>query len=251
MKKRTEMTVETVQEVALDTIEMKLNHPYISTAAQPGQFLHVLAEGHTLRRPISIASIDREYGTITILFKVMGSGTKNLAAMKPGMEVNVVGPSGNGFTVQETPARTALLVGGGIGVPPLYGLAEELQRKGIGVKSILGFQSRAHVFYKEKFERIGTTYMVTDDGTLGHHGLVTDILDKAGRFDHYYSCGPIPMLKAVREQLRGHPGFLSLEERMGCGTGACLACVVRAETESGYQKICTDGPVFDADEVIL
>ncbi len=236
MKKRAEMAVETVQEVASDTIEMKLYHPYIAATARPGQFLYVLAEGHTLRRPISIASIDREQSTVTILFKIIGSGTKHLADMEAGMTLDVVGPSGNGFATSETSVQTALLIGGGIGVPPLYGLAEELQQKGMKVKAILGFQSKAHVFYKEQFERIGQTFIVTDDGTIGHHGLVTDVLDEAGEFDHYYSCGPIPMLQAVQNKLKGHSGFVSLEERMGCGTGACLACVIRTETESGYKK---------------
>ncbi|TMN23520.1 dihydroorotate dehydrogenase electron transfer subunit [Lentibacillus cibarius] len=251
MKKRVEMTVEAVQEVALDTIEMILSHSYIAETAKPGQFLHLLAEGHTLRRPISIASINKEQGTVTILFKIIGSGTRRLAIARPGMSFDVVGPTGNGFTFDETSLHTALLIGGGIGVPPLYGLAEELHHKGIEVKTILGFQTKDYVFYKDKFEQFGKTYVVTDDGSTGHHGLVTDILDEVGQFDVYYSCGPVPMLKALTHQLHAYPGFISLEERMGCGTGACLACVIPSTSEAGYKKICTDGPVFAANEVIL
>ncbi|GAA0445696.1 dihydroorotate oxidase B electron transfer subunit [Lentibacillus halophilus] len=251
MKERVDMTILSVKEIALDTMEMTLHHPYIAAAAKPGQFLYVLAEGHTLRRPISIASIDSEQETVTILFKIIGDGTRCLARLKPGMTLDTVGPSGNGFALQETSLQTALLIGGGIGVPPLYGLAHALHEQGVNVKTILGFQSKAHVFYKERFERIGQTYVVTDDGSLGHHGLVTDIVDEAGEFDYYFSCGPVPMLKAVTHQLQDQPGSISLEERMGCGTGACLACMIRDDSASGYKKICSDGPVFGANGVIL
>lgn len=251
MKKRVKMIVTSVQEIALDTIEMKAENSYIADTAVPGQFLHVQVDGHTLRRPISIANIDHEKKEITILFKMLGEGTHRLAAYTPGMAIDVLGPSGNGFSYDEASLTSVLLIGGGIGVPPLYNLGKELKSKGIDVIAVLGFQSRESVFYEKYFKELGETYVVTNDGSYGYQGFVTDVLDKIDHFDVYYSCGPIPMLQAVTTNLDSHSGFISLEERMGCGVGACLACVIPADTVGGYFKICRDGPVFAADEVML
>lgn len=251
MKKRVGMSIQSVQEIALDTIEMTLYDSYIANTATPGQFLHLLVDGHTLRRPISIADVDHENKLTTILFKKTGDGTKHLAAYKPGMIIDVLGPSGNGFSYDPSKIKTAMLIGGGIGIPPLYNLGKELKRLEINVIAVLGFQSKQQVFYEREFKELGNTYVVTDDGSYGHHGLVTDVLNQTGSFDHYFSCGPIPMLQAVKKELPNHPGSVSLEERMGCGVGACLACVVPTDDKGGYRKICKDGPVFAADEVIL
>ncbi|ALX47406.1 dihydroorotate dehydrogenase electron transfer subunit [Lentibacillus amyloliquefaciens] len=250
MKKRVEMTVKSVSEIALDTFEMTLENAYTATMAIPGQFLHLLVGDHTLRRPISIADIDYDQDTVTILFKQIGDGTRQLASLEVGMNVNAIGPAGNGFTYDQS-MNSALLVGGGIGIPPLYCLGKQLRENGIEVKSVLGFQTDQHIFYEEKFQELGETYVVTDDGSYGYRGFVTDVLDQAGYFDHYFSCGPIPMLQAVTNKLGKISGSISLEERLGCGVGACFACVIPAGTEGFYRKICSDGPVFAAEEVIL
>ncbi|WP_106497683.1 dihydroorotate dehydrogenase electron transfer subunit [Lentibacillus sp. Marseille-P4043] len=251
MKQQIEMVVDSVREIALDTIEMTLKNSYVAKTARPGQFLHLLVEGHTLRRPISIADMDQAKGNVTILFKKLGNGTKQLASYKCGMRINVLGPNGNGFINNLSPGDTALLIGGGIGVPPLYNLGKELHSKGINVKAVLGFQTKELVFYEERFQEIGKTYVVTNNGSYGHQGFVTNVLDQIGDYDCYFSCGPIPMLQAVTKKLSNQPGYISLEERMGCGVGACFACVIPTDNEGGYKKICQDGPVFAANEVVL
>ncbi|MGY0692322.1 dihydroorotate dehydrogenase electron transfer subunit [Virgibacillus sp. FSP13] len=251
MKQPTEMVVDSVREIALDTIEMTLKNSHVAKTAKPGQFLHLLVEGHTLRRPISIADVDQVKGNVMILFKKLGNGTKQLASYTCGMSIDALGPNGNGFTKDLSSGKTALLIGGGIGVPPLYNLGKEFHSKGVNVKAVLGFQTKKHIFYEEKFQELGETYVVTDDGSYGHQGFVTDVLDQIGDYDCYFSCGPIPMLQAVTKKLSGKPGYVSLEERMGCGVGACFACVIPTETEGGYKKICKDGPVFAANEVVL
>ncbi|MFC4557042.1 dihydroorotate dehydrogenase electron transfer subunit [Virgibacillus kekensis] len=251
MKQRVEMIVEAVEKIALDTVEMKLSNDHVAKNAVPGQFLHLQVEGHSLRRPISIADVDAEKGITTILFKELGEGTKRLGAYQPGMRINALGPSGCGFPYQDKSIQKALLIGGGIGVPPLYNLGKELSNHGIEVISVLGFQTKDSVFYEAEFSQLGETHIVTDDGSYGHKGFVTNVLGSIDGYDYYFTCGPIPMLKAVKEKLADKPGYISLEERMGCGVGACFACVIPADNESGYRKICKDGPVFPANEVIL
>ncbi|WP_249869847.1 dihydroorotate dehydrogenase electron transfer subunit [Oceanobacillus saliphilus] len=251
MIKKETMLIKFVEQIALDTIEMVVENAYISKTAIPGQFLHVAVDGQTLRRPISIADINREKETITLLFKIVGSGTAKLATLKPGMSMDVLGPSGNGFQIVDKEPSTILLIGGGIGVPPLYYLGKTLAEKNKEIISILGFQTEKSVFYEEKFSSLGRTYIVTNDGSYGETGFVTDVIEKAGQFDRYYSCGPVPMLKAITAKLVDKPGMISLEERMGCGVGACMACVIPTDSNGGYKKICSDGPVFHAQEVSL
>ncbi|WP_337019577.1 dihydroorotate dehydrogenase electron transfer subunit [Oceanobacillus massiliensis] len=251
MIKKETMIIEAINRIALDTVEMVAANPYISKTAIPGQFLHVAIQWHTLRRPISIADIDREKETVTILFKIVGSGTEQLAALSPGMTFNVLGPSGNGFNTANKDKTSVLLIGGGIGVPPLYYLGKTLADMDAEIISILGFQTKANVFYEERFRELGETYIVTDDGSYGKKGFVTDIIETVGQFDSYYTCGPLPMLKAITAMLPGTPGMISLEQRMGCGVGACMACVIPSEEPGGYKKICSDGPVFYAEEVSL
>ncbi|MFD2133061.1 dihydroorotate dehydrogenase electron transfer subunit [Pseudogracilibacillus auburnensis] len=252
MIKKEAMKIISSKQIATDTVEMVLENEYISNHATPGQFLHIAITGHTLRRPLSIAAVDSKARTVTILFKIIGSGTETLATYQVGETIDVLGPNGNGFPVQtgQKPA-TVLLIGGGIGVPPIYFLGTQLKKFGIQVQSIIGFQSRDYVFYENEFQALGETFVVTNDGSYGYKGFVTDVLDKTSRFDRYYSCGPLPMLRAVSDNLRGNEGYLSFEERMGCGVGACYACVIPTEDEAGYKKICQDGPVFRANEVIL
>lgn len=250
MKQLFEYTIQSVKELALDTVEMKLKNREAAKKAKPGQFLHLYVESHTLRRPISIAETNRNQGTVTILFKKTGDGTQCLAAYRPGSTLNALGPNGNGFTYDEK-IHTALLIGGGIGIPPLYYLGKVLREKGVTIKSVLGFQTAAHVFYERAFQRLGQTWVVTNDGSYGQKGIVTNVLDQIGAFNIYYSCGPNPMLEKVTKTLGDKSGYISLEERMGCGVGACFACVISAKTASGYKKVCRDGPVFAANEVML
>lgn len=251
MISKEKMMIKSSERIALDTVEMVLENKKISQTAVPGQFLHLLVSGYTLRRPISIADINKKKETITILFKMLGSGTKELATYLPGMTVDALGPSGNGFELHNEVQSTVLLIGGGIGVPPLYYLGKTLAQQNIKVISVLGFQTKASVFYEEQFNNLGETYIVTNDGSYGNKGFVTDIVGDIGTFDRYYSCGPIPMLQAVTSSLKNKQGYISLEERMGCGVGACFACVIPTDDQGGYKKICKDGPVFNAQEVSL
>ncbi|MFD1067205.1 dihydroorotate dehydrogenase electron transfer subunit [Oceanobacillus locisalsi] len=251
MKKRYEMKVLTVDTIAKETIEMTLYQPEISQQTVPGQFLHLLVPGFTLRRPISIAKVHPKEGTVTILFKIVGDGTKALASYHPGMNVDVLGPSGNGFSIEDVKeGERILLVGGGIGVPPIYHLARRLSEKNVELVAVLGFQSKDYVFYEDAFKEIAETYVVTNDGSYGHQGFVTHVFPEVGKFNQYFSCGPLPMLRAVTTELKDTTGKVSLEERMGCGVGACMACVLPT-VDNSYKKICSDGPVFSAQEVIL
>lgn len=252
MIKKVKMEVVEKRRIAKDTIEMVLQNDYISNHAKPGQFLHISVAGHALRRPISIAHIDKKEKKVTILFKIVGSGTETLANYQVGDRLDVLGPNGgNSFPVDIPTESSVLLIGGGIGIPPLYCLATQLIEKGMKVQAILGFQSKDYMFYEEKFTAIGNTYVVTNDGSYGEKGLATDVIKKVEPFDRYYACGPLPMLRAVKEQVVYKPGYLSFEERMACGIGACFSCVIKTDTETGYKKICQDGPVFVANEVIL
>lgn len=252
MIKKESMKIVSLKQVAQDTIEMVLQNHYISHQAVPGQFLHIAVPGHTLRRPISIAAVDQTAQTVTILFKKIGSGTESLATFNQGDILDVLGPSGNGFPIDDlNTSATVLLVGGGIGVPPLYFLGSRLKEIGINVQAVIGFQSKDYVFYEKEFKVLGDTIVVTDDGSYGEKGFVTNVVDQVAPFERYYSCGPLPMLQAVTKTLGKTEGYLSFEERMGCGVGACFACVVPTETAAGYKKICQDGPVFPANEVII
>lgn len=241
--------IQSVETIARDTVQLVFKNEWIASQATPGQFLHITAEGHTLRRPISIADVDKNRVEITILFKVIGTGTEAIATYQPGMMLDVLGPLGNGFP--EGAERSVLLIGGGIGVPPLYYLGKKLYQSGVKVTSILGFQTKASVFYEEEFKALGTTYIVTDDGSYGTRGLVTDVISQVRSFEKYYTCGPVPMLRAVQQTITEQPGYISLEERMGCGIGACYACVIPAHNDDEYAKVCKDGPVFVSSEVIL
>lgn len=236
--------------LAKDTVELTLENEAIAKAAIPGQFIYVRIPHHTLRRPISIASVNQVENTVTILFKIIGDGTRDLAAFEVGMTLEGIGPNGHGYPVEAfNRGETALLIGGGIGVPPLYFLAQVLSAKGVNVKAVLGFQSKAYTFYEQAFQALGETIVVTDDGSYGKAGFVTDWLDDFKSAQAYFSCGPMPMLKAVKHALPDMKGFLSFEERMGCGIGACYACVIPTNDAAGYKRICLDGPVFPAEEV--
>lgn len=252
------MIITSHQKIAHNIFEMKLSGKLVGEISSPGQFVHIrVGDSYEmlLRRPISIASINEEKTEITILYRAEGHGTIALSKKREGDEVDVLGPLGNGFPVEETKAgETAILVGGGIGVPPLYELSKQLTANGVKCIHVLGFQSENVVFYEEEFNTLGETHIVTVDGTVGTAGFVTTVMEKLGTdFSTYYSCGPMPMLDAVQKMYGDKKGFLSFEQRMGCGVGACFACV--CETTEGndkaYIKVCSDGPVFPAGMVSI
>ena len=240
------------EKIARESYELTLQNEYISSQAIPGQFLHLSVKNHTLRRPLSIAAVNKANQTITLLYKVVGSGTDELTKYRAGDTIDALGPSGNGFMLEDIEENDeVLLIGGGIGVPPLHFLAQKLFEKNIKITAVLGFLSEEYKFYEAEFKRFGHTLIVTDDGSYGAKGRVTDIDLSDKNFKHYYSCGPLPMLKAVKEKYADIDGYLSFEERMGCGVGACFACVLPTKDEKGYKKICIDGPVFSSKEVVI
>lgn len=239
-----------VKQIAKETLEMTFQNEYIAKTALPGQFLHILVKKTMLRRPISIANVNEEESTVTIIFKIVGSGTKRLANYQVNETINILGPSGAGFPMENLCNKKVLLIGGGVGIPPLYFLGKKLaEDPSISILTILGFQSKEYRFYVEQFESLGETTVTTDDGTFGKKGFVTNALDDLSDIDRYYTCGPTPMLRSVTERLKHIEGYISLEEYMGCGVGACFACVVPTSDGKSYRKICQDGPVFIANEV--
>lgn len=247
------------RQIADDIYELTLSGDIAFEMSVPGQFVHVkVANGFDplLRRPISISGIDNNNGTFTIIYRQQGRGTSLLAEKAAGEGVDILGPLGNGFPVKAAkPGQTALLVGGGVGVPPMFELAKQLARNGAKVISILGFQSANHVFYEKELAGFGEVYVATVDGTYGKKGFVTDILHESEfNGEVLYACGPTPMLRAIEDGHFAKRTYLSLEERMGCGIGACFACVCHTKedpTGFSYKKVCSDGPVFEAGEVVI
>ena len=230
----------------------RLNHDTFSlvlegdnlTFSAPGQFVNVDIPGLYLRRPISVCqSTDT---TVRLVFKVVGKGTALMAGYKQGDVVDVLSPLGNGFDVNAE-GKKALLVGGGVGTPPLLGLAEELLKKGKEVKAVLGFNTASDIILEKDFRSLlgeGNVTVTTMDGSAGKKGLVTDALEEC---DVLYSCGPLPMMKAVAQKAECKCYF-SLESRMGCGFGACMGCSI--QTTYGAKRVCKDGPVFDGEVLI-
>ncbi|MBS4207685.1 dihydroorotate dehydrogenase electron transfer subunit [Bacillus sp. FJAT-50079] len=258
MIRQEEVTIVSQQELAQDIYELTLEGKLVQEMNVPGQFVHIRTNqglDPLLRRPISIASIDKEKNRFTIIYRAEGKGTKLLATGIEGQLVDVLGPLGNGFPLKEAKQQeTALLVGGGIGVPPLYELAKQLNANGVQTIHVLGFESVEKAFYMEKFSELGATFVATVDGTLGTKGFVTHVIDEQQlEFDLLFSCGPTPMLKALEQRYPSKKGFLSLEQRMGCGIGACFACVchVHDGEQTDYVKVCSDGPVFPIGKVVL
>ena len=213
---------------------------------RPGQFVNIEIEGLYLRRPISICDWDEQ--SITIIYKVVGRGTELMSRMAVGSELDLLTGLGNGFDA-EVECQKPLLVGGGVGVPPLYRLAKELLARGRNVSVVLGFNTASEIFYADEFRAIGAeVYVSTVDGSEGVKGFVTDaIKENAIDFDYFYSCGPLPMLKALCGCCEVS-GELSFEERMGCGFGACMGC--SCKTLTGNKRICKDGPVMKREEII-
>lgn len=212
----------------------------------PGQFVNIALEGRYLRRPISVCDYDER--TITLIYKVVGEGTEQMSRMAPGARLDLLTGLGNGFST-DADTRRPLLVGGGVGVPPLYNLARRLLAEGREVQVVLGFNTAAEIFYADEFRALGCDVTVaTADGSVGVAGFVTTAIAARGLdFDYFYACGPLPMLRALCQAVE-QPGELSFEERMGCGFGACMGCSCR--TLTGGKRICKEGPVLKKEEII-
>ena len=213
---------------------------------RPGQFVNIELEGLYLRRPISMC--DWSETTLTIIYKVVGRGTEQMSRMSEGQELDVLTGLGNGFDA-DVESEKPLLVGGGVGVPPLYRLAKELIARGRKVSVVLGFNTSKEIFYADEFRSLGAdVYISTADGSVGSKGFVTDAIRENGiDFDFFYSCGPLPMLKALCD-CTTVSGELSFEERMGCGFGACMG--FSCKTLTGNKRICKEGPVMKREEII-
>ena len=209
-----------------------------------GQFVNILLDGFYLRRPISVC--DRENGLLTIVYKVVGKGTEQMSAMKAGDVLDVLTGLGNGYDLSEA-GEAPLLIGGGVGVPPMYLLAKDLIAKGKSVSVILGFNTKDEIFYEEEFRALGAEVLVTTvDGSYGIKGFVTDAM-KNMNYSYFYTCGPEPMLKAIWNA-SVTSGQFSFEERMGCGFGACMGC--SCKTLTGNKRICKEGPVLRKEEIL-
>ena len=209
-----------------------------------GQFINIKIDGMYLRRPISVC--DCEDGVITIIYKVVGKGTEAMSDMKEGTKLDILTDLGNGYDLSKSGDKP-LLLGGGVGVPPLYLLAKKLIADGKNVSVILGFNTKDEVFYEDEFKAIGANVTITTvDGSYGIKGFVTDAMSEMD-YTYFYTCGPEPMLKAIYKTAKTS-GQMSFEERMGCGFGACMGC--SCKTITGYQRICKDGPVLEKQEIL-
>ena len=221
---------------------MRLEAPELEEQ-KPGGFVNIRLDGLYLRRPISV--FDSEPGRLTILYKVVGRGTEQMTGLKPGSQLDALTGLGNGYDLSKAGVHP-LLLGGGVGVPPLYLLAKKLRAEGKAVTAVLGFNTAAEVFAEEEFRALGCSVTVTTaDGSYGVKGFVTDALPE--EYGYFYTCGPEPMLRAVYRATKTS-GQFSFEERMGCGFGACMGC--SCKTITGYKRICREGPVLEKEEIL-
>ena len=217
-------------------------HGDTSAITVPGQFVNIRLTGKFLRRPISVCNVDG--AELTLVYKLVGGGTRQLAAMQPGQTLDLLTGLGNGYDLAPA-GDSPVLLGGGVGTPPMFWLARELLARGKHVRAVLGFNSAEDVFYEEELRSLGADVTVTTvDGSRGVKGFVTDGLPQD--YSYFYACGPEPMLRAVYRATKTS-GQLSFEERMGCGFGACMGC--SCKTLTGYKRICKDGPVLRKEEI--
>ena len=218
----------------------------VSALTRPGQFVNFKIDGLYLRRPISVCDYETEAGTTTLIYKVVGVGTEKLAEAKVGDRFDLLVGLGNGYDVT-TAGDAPVLIGGGVGIPPLYGLCRVLRAEGKRVKVILGFNTKDEIFYEDAFKALGAeVYVTTVDGSYGTKGFVTNVLTEL-EYSYFYTCGPMPMFKAVNAA-SVTSGQFSFEERMGCGFGACMGC--SCKTKYGNKRICKDGPVLVKEEIV-
>ena len=249
--KQTILEIQSNEQIAKNVYRMQLCGD--TAGILPGQFVNIRVQGQFLRRPISVCDVTEvkgerleAKGMLTIIYKVVGVGTVAMSHLPVGTQLDVLTVLGNGYDLSKA-GNAPLLVGGGVGVPPMYMLARQLREIGKNVRVILGFNTKDEVFYEEEFRALGCDVTVTTvDGSYGVKGFVTNALD--GKQSYYYTCGPLPMIKALI-QAAGTNGEVSMEERMGCGFGACMGCTI--QTTQGPKRVCKEGPVFAASELLL
>ena len=246
-------TVRENQALSHNIFALTIEAPRICALAQPGQFVHITCgDANLLRRPISICQA--KDGMLKIVFVVKGDGTKWLSERRAGDVLDIVGPAGRGFDLTKL-GEKPVFIGGGIGVPPMLQTMQAAKAQGAQPTAILGFRNASAVILEEDFKAVGTVYTATDDGSYGIHGFVSDVLkEHISEYTSVCCCGPKPMLRALASiaEEAGIPCQVSMEERMGCGIGACLVCVCSLKKEHGetrYGHVCKDGPVFDSKEV--
>ena len=215
-----------------------------TTGMRPGQFVKIAVPGYYLRRPISVSDIEGDL--LTIIYKTVGVGTAAMAAMQSGEELDILSGLGNGYDLSQA-QEEVLLIGGGVGVPPLIYLAKQLRAQGKSVHVVIGFNTKNEVFAEDVFRQMGCEVDVcTMDGSYGQRGVVTAVIQQPTPF--YYACGPMPMLRAIAQKV-GVNGQMSMEERMGCGVGICVGCSI--ETKESIKRVCKEGPVFDVECLML
>ena len=236
-------TVRSNKKIAKDVYLMVLDGD-TSAITAPGQFVNMKLDGLFLRRPISVCDYDSK--SLTIIYKAVGVGTRQMAQMTSGAEIDTLIGLGNGYDTAKS-GDSPLLVGGGVGVPPMYNLAKKLIREGKRVSVVLGFNSADDVFYEDEFKALGAdVYVATADGSYGTKGFVTDVVANLN-YTYFYTCGPEPMFRAL-DKIAKTSGQYSFEERMGCGFGACMGC--SCKTLTGNKRICKEGPVMEREEII-
>lgn len=252
MKHITDFTIIERRQIGEQYFTLKLRHPEQLPAIAAGQFVEVEVEGNRqvmLRRPISIHDVDPTNNTLTLLIQTVGKGTRQLAKLKEGDKLNLIYPLGHGFPIPNEGGKKALLVGGGAGIAPLYHLARCLSAKGLETVILLGGRTESLIPIKDQFAEFGQVLYTTDDGSLGEKGMVIQHSRFADHYDVIYTCGPTPMMKAIaRHALENNiECYVSLENMMACGIGACLCCV--CDTDKGHKCVCKEGPVFNAQEL--
>lgn len=231
------------EKIARDIFKMTLAGD-TSAITAPGQFVNIKLDGFFLRRPISVCDCVEE--NLTLIYKTVGHGTEQMSRMENGDELDLLTGLGNGYNTKKS-GGSPLLVGGGVGVPPMYMLCRELISEGKNVTVVLGFNSKDDVFYENEFRALGAdVHIATADGTYGTKGFVTDVI-KDMQYTFFYTCGPEPMFRAMHKMMKT-PGQYSFEERMGCGFGACMGC--SCKTLTGNKRICKEGPVMESEEII-
>ncbi len=236
-------TVRSNEKIARDVYEMVLAGD-TSAITAPGQFINILVDGFYLRRPISVCDVDET--TVTLVYKVVGGGTEAMSRMVAGDKVDALTGLGNGFDTAKSGDKP-LLIGGGVGVPPMFNLCKRLIAEGKRPTVVLGFNSRPDVFYEDAFKALGVEVLVaTADGSYGKRGFVTDAMADV-EYTYFYTCGPEPMFRAI-DKVAKTSGQYSFEERMGCGFGACMGC--SCKTLTGNKRICKEGPVMEKEEIL-
>ncbi|MCM1326511.1 MAG: dihydroorotate dehydrogenase electron transfer subunit [Bacteroidales bacterium] len=261
MKQKQNAKVLSQKEIAPQIFELWIA-ANLSFEAKPGQFIGIYPKNQStlLPRPISICQVDKEKGALRMVYRIAGQGTKEFSSYREGDSVSILGVLGNGYPLEKAVGKRVFLMGGGIGIPPMLELArvfvQEQGRKKEDVNIIVGYRD-ANLFLKEDLEQYGTVFVATEDGSVGTKGNVMDAIRKnALEADVIFACGPMPMLRAIKKygEEKGVDAYLSLEERMACGVGACLGCVVKTKEVNHHShvnnaRICTDGPVFEAKEL--